>query len=60
MKSATAELEQVSSAMAQHLYSKAGGPAGGPAAGDGQATPGGAEKKGGGDDVIDAEYEVKK
>ena len=44
--------------MAQHLYSKAGAGAqpGGPDAGP--TTPGG-EKKGG-DDVIDAEYEVKK
>jgi molecular chaperone DnaK len=56
VKAATAELDQVASAMAQHLYAKAGTPP----TGDGQATPGGAEKKGGGDDVIDAEYEVKK
>ena len=55
VKSATAELEQVSGAMAQHLYSKAGaqgaptGPSGGPEG-----------KKDGPDDVIDAEYEVKK
>jgi molecular chaperone DnaK len=54
VKSATAELEQASSAMAQHLYSKVGGAGG--------ATPsGGPEgKKDGPDDVIDAEYEVKK
>ena len=56
LKSASAELEQTSNAMAQHLYSKAGAP-GGPEAGP--TTPGSAEKKGG-DDVIDAEYEVKK
>ncbi|MBN9121454.1 MAG: molecular chaperone DnaK [Planctomycetes bacterium] len=55
VKAATAELEQASNAMAQHLYSKVGGAQGGP-------TPsGGPEgKKDGPDDVIDAEYEVKK
>jgi len=54
VKSATTELEQVSGAMAQHIYSKVGDQ-GGP-------TPsGGPEgKKEGPDDVIDAEYEVKK
>jgi molecular chaperone DnaK len=57
LKAASAELEQVSNAMAQHLYSKAAPPAGGPDAGP--TTPGGAAKPGG-DDVIDAEYEVKK
>ena len=56
LKAATAELEQASNAMAQHLYSKAGGQ---PGAADDHTTPGGADKKGG-DDVIDAEYEVKK
>jgi molecular chaperone DnaK len=58
VKAATAELEQASSAMAQHLYSKAGGQ-GSPT---GPAGPsGGPEgKKDGPDDVIDAEYEVKK
>jgi len=58
LKSATAELEQTSNAMAQHLYSQASPPpgAGGPEPGP---TPSGSEKKGG-DDVIDAEYEVKK
>lgn len=56
LKTATSELETVSSAMAQHVYSKAGG--GTPGAGP---TPSaGPEKKDGGDDVIDAEYEVKK
>ncbi len=55
LKATTAELEQASGAMAQHLYSKAGaqgaptGPSGGPEG-----------KKDGPDDVIDAEYEVKK
>ena len=56
LKAATAELEQVSNAMAQHLYSKAGAP---PAGDAGPTTPGGASKPAG-DDVIDAEYEVKK
>jgi molecular chaperone DnaK len=55
IKAATAELEQASGAMAQHLYSKVGGQPGG-------ATPSGGPdgKKDGPDDVIDAEYEVKK
>jgi len=59
LKSATAELEQTSNAMAQHLYSKAGAaqPSEGPEAGP--TTPGSAGAKSG-DDVIDAEYEVKK
>ncbi|HEV3386136.1 MAG TPA: molecular chaperone DnaK, partial [Gemmata sp.] len=56
LKTATSELETVSNAMAQHVYSKAG--AGAPGAGP---TPSTAEgKKDGGDDVMDAEYEVKK
>ena len=60
IKSATAELEQASNAMAQHLYAKAAGAAGQPGGPEaGPTTPGSAEKKGG-DDVIDAEYEVKK
>jgi molecular chaperone DnaK len=55
VKAATAELETAANAMTQHLYSKAGQPGpGGPT-----ASPGGPDKKGG-DDVIDAEYEVKK
>jgi molecular chaperone DnaK len=55
LKAATSELETVSTAMAQHVYSKAGGEAAGaPGPSTGQA------KKDGGDDVIDAEYEVKK
>ena len=54
IKAATAELEQTSGAMAQHMYSKAGAP-------DGATPSGGPEgKKDGPDDVIDAEYEVKK
>ncbi|MFO0848741.1 MAG: molecular chaperone DnaK [Gemmataceae bacterium] len=55
IKTAVSELDQVSQAMAQHLYSQPGA-AGGPQPG---ATPSGEQKKGG-DDVIDAEYEVKK
>jgi len=56
LKTATSELDTVSSAMAQHVYSKAGDgtPGAGPTP---SASP---EKKDGGDDVIDAEYEVKK
>ncbi|HKI33870.1 MAG TPA: molecular chaperone DnaK [Gemmataceae bacterium] len=56
IRTALGELEQASHAMAQHLYREPGGPGGGPqqAPGDGQA--GGKGK----DDVIDAEFEVKK
>ena len=55
IKSATAELDTAATAMAQHVYAKAGGqpgaePGPGPTAGG----------KDGGDDVMDAEYEVKK
>ena len=54
IKSAVAELETVAQAMSQHLNSpKPGDNAGG-------ATPSGQDNKKGGDDVIDAEYEVKK
>jgi molecular chaperone DnaK len=52
IKAGTAELEQAAGAMAQHVYAKTGG-----------ATPAGDApegKKDGPDDVIDAEYEVKK
>jgi molecular chaperone DnaK len=55
LKTATSELDTVSAAMAQHVYAKAGGQPG--------ATPGPTPepgKKDGGDDVMDAEYEVKK
>ncbi|QEL17202.1 molecular chaperone DnaK [Limnoglobus roseus] len=54
LKAAVSELNTVSQAMAQHLYKAAGAPAGGP-----DATPAAPEKKPG-DDVMDAEYEVKK
>ena len=53
----TAELDQSANAMAQHLYSKAGGQQGA-APSEGPAGP--QANKGGPDDVIDAEYEVKK
>jgi len=59
LKSASAELEQMSNAMAQHLYSKAGAQSGTGGPEPGPTPAGGSEKKGG-DDVIDAEYEVKK
>ena len=55
LKAASAELETAYSAMAQHLYSQAGSQPTGPA-----QNPSTAGNKGGGDDVIDAEYEVKK
>jgi molecular chaperone DnaK len=58
IRTALGELEQASHAMAQHLYrGQQGGGGAGPqqAAGDGQ--PGGGQGK---DDVIDAEFEVKK
>ena len=50
IKTAVSELETAAQAMAQHLNSQGAGPT--------SATPSGAEKKN--DDVIDAEYEVKK
>jgi len=56
LKTAVHDLEQASSAMAQHLYASAGArPSTSETPG---ATPSG--KKEGGDDVVDAEYEVKK
>lgn len=56
LKSALHELEQASSAMAQHLYASAGAQPS--SSQSSEATP--SSKKGGGDDVVDAEYEVKK
>ncbi len=56
IKSAVSELDTASQAMAQHLYAQ-------PGAGGQGATPSGNEPPAGakgGDDVIDAEYEVKK
>jgi molecular chaperone DnaK len=57
MKAAVNELEQVSNAFSKTLYER-----GAQAAGDaGSASAaGGSEKSGGGDDTIDAEFEVKK
>ena len=61
IRQAIGELEQASHAMAQHLY-KSGGEGGGPGAagpsGDGRGGP--SDRGGGKDDVIDAEFEVKK
>jgi molecular chaperone DnaK len=51
IKTATDELMRASEAMAQHLYANKG---------DAGAAPAGEQPKKGGDDVIDAEYEVKK
>ncbi len=58
IRTAINALEQASSAMAQHLYSQEAPPPGA----DGQASAPGGESGGkdGGDDVIDAEFEVKK
>jgi molecular chaperone DnaK len=58
---ATSELEQAAHAIAQHLYSRGGAQPGG--GGPSQAPGGGPSSDGGGkgkDDVIDAEFEVKK
>jgi molecular chaperone DnaK len=69
IRQAIGELEQASHAMAQHLYSQGGGPgggapgggAGGPTGGRGGESPSGDGRGGQGkDDVIDAEFEVKK
>jgi molecular chaperone DnaK len=54
LKTASDELTQAAQAMSQHLYSQQAQPPGAPG-----ATPSEEPKKGG-DDVIDAEYEVKK
>jgi molecular chaperone DnaK len=64
IKQAVNDLQQASHAMAQHLYSQGqagqGGPGGGPgpAGGRGPGSAGGDGK--GKEDVIDAEFEVKK
>jgi molecular chaperone DnaK len=62
IRTALSELEQASHAMAQHLYRSQQQPGGGP--GPQQAPPGDGQQAGGGgqgkDDVIDAEFEVKK
>ena len=60
IKQAVGELEQASHAMAQHLYSK-GAPGSGPSGLGPEAPSGDGHPKGQGkDDVIDAEFEVKK
>jgi molecular chaperone DnaK len=64
IRRAIGDLDQAAHAMSQHLYSQGGqdgGAAGGPAAGDPQGgSPNGSDGKSGKDDVIDAEFEVKK
>jgi molecular chaperone DnaK len=60
IRTAVSELEQVSHAMAKHLYGQGqpgAGPSPSPSPGSDGAKPAGDGKK---DDVIDAEYEVKK
>jgi len=56
---ALGDLEQAAHAMAQAMYGK-GGPAGGPGAGPSADGQGGGDGAKGKDDVIDAEFEVKK
>jgi molecular chaperone DnaK len=56
IRRAIGDLDQAAHAMSQHLY---GGAKGGPAP-SGAAPTGGADGKSGKDDVIDAEFEVKK
>src|SRR5205807_7638107 len=58
IRQAIGELEQASHAMAQHLYSK--GQQGGPSPSGAQPTGDGQGKAKGSEDVVDAEYEVKK
>jgi molecular chaperone DnaK len=57
IRQAIGELEQASHAMAQHLYGRQQPPPGGGPAG---AAPGDGQTPGGKEDVIDAEFEVKK
>lgn len=57
IEQAISQLEQASHAMAQHLYSQQAPPPGGAPSPDG--APAGDGKAKGGDDVIDADYEVK-
>jgi molecular chaperone DnaK len=60
IRRAVGDLEQAAQAMAQHLYAQ-GGPGGGPAGGAAAGgSPNGGDGKSGKDDVIDAEFEVKK
>ena len=58
IKQAVADLMTAAQAMAQHLYRQAGAAAGGPTSGP--SPDGGRGTAGGKDDVIDAEFEVKK
>jgi molecular chaperone DnaK len=62
IKQAIEELQQASQAMAQHLYGQGGPGAGGGGPGPGPGPSGDGKGGGGGgkDDVIDAEFEVKK
>jgi molecular chaperone DnaK len=60
LRRAIGDLDQAAHAMSQHLYSQGapdGGPTGGPT---GPSAPPGGDGKSGKDDVIDAEFEVKK
>ncbi|HLJ95390.1 MAG TPA: molecular chaperone DnaK [Gemmataceae bacterium] len=59
IRQAIDELQQASHAMAQHLYSRQQGPGGGPTPGA-EPTSDGRTKAEGKEDVIDAEFEVKK
>ena len=65
IQQAVNDLQQASHAMAQHLYSKGqggpgGGAAGGPTGGPGAGPSSGGDGQQGKEDVIDAEFEVKK
>jgi molecular chaperone DnaK len=61
LRRAIGDLDQAAHAMSQHLYSQQAGPTGAPGGGETgpSASPGG-DGKSGKDDVIDAEFEVKK
>jgi molecular chaperone DnaK len=58
IRRAIGDLDQSAQAMAQHLYSQ--GQPGAPAGAAGPASAPGGDGKSGKDDVIDAEFEVKK
>ncbi len=58
IKQAIEELSQASHALSQHLYSQGGGEQDGPDAAS-QRASGSAEQAGGGEEVIDAEFEKK-
>jgi molecular chaperone DnaK len=59
LRRAIGDLDQAAHAMSQHLYSQAE-PGGGPTGPTGPSAPPGGDGKSGKDDVIDAEFEVKK